>query len=359
MSEPILETRDVHVWYGQIHALKGVSLTAGAGEVVALIGGNGAGKSTLLRAISGLVRPREGEILLRGDLLVGLPAHEIGGRGLSHAPEGRHVFTALSVDENLSMGAWVLGGDRTRIERQRERVFSFFPRLLERRRQLAGTLSGGEQQMLAIGRALMADPQVLLLDEPSLGLAPILVERIFATIREIHRVGVSILLVEQNARGALALSDRAYVLETGRVTLSGVASELLAEELEPYGVGVSIVQPGGIVSAIGENSLSGTTGWFRRAGEPFINEAAEVLASLEPPPADPGADQGADSAADAAADPGADSGADSPESETDRRPSSPEIVAMPVLDVLFAERPRRRYLVGTRWEGSRVLAALP
>ena len=230
MPEPILEIRDVHVWYGQIHALKGASLTLGAGQVVALIGGNGAGKSTLLRAISGLVRPRQGEILLRGQTLAGAPAHEVVGRGLSHAPEGRHVFTALSVEENLAMGAWVLGSDRPRIGRQRERIFSLFPRLLERRRQLAGTLSGGEQQMLAIGRALMADPQVLLLDEPSLGLAPILVERIFATIREIHRVGVSILLVEQNARGALALADRAYVLDTGRVALSGEASELLVDE---------------------------------------------------------------------------------------------------------------------------------
>jgi branched-chain amino acid transport system ATP-binding protein len=230
MSEPILDIRELHVWYGQIHALKGASLTLGAGEVVALIGGNGAGKSTLLRAISGLIRPREGEILLRGCSLVGLPAHEVVGRGLSHAPEGRKVFTALSVEENLAMGAWVLGGDRTRIDRQRERVFSLFPRLLERRRQLAGTLSGGEQQMLAIGRALMAEPQVLLLDEPSLGLAPILVERIFATVREIHRAGVSILLVEQNARGALALADRAYVLETGRVALSGAAADLLVDE---------------------------------------------------------------------------------------------------------------------------------
>jgi branched-chain amino acid transport system ATP-binding protein len=230
VSEPILEIREVHVWYGQIHALKGASLTLGVGEVVALIGGNGAGKSTLLRAISGLVRPRQGEILLRGESLAGLSAHEVVGRGLSHAPEGRKVFTALSVEENLAMGAWALGSDRTRIDRQRARVFSLFPRLLERRRQLAGTLSGGEQQMLAIGRALMAEPQVLLLDEPSLGLAPILVEKIFATIREIHRAGVSILLVEQNARGALALADRAYVLETGRVALSGAASDLLVDE---------------------------------------------------------------------------------------------------------------------------------
>ena len=230
MTEPILEIREVHVWYGQIHALKGVSLLVGAGEVVALIGGNGAGKSTLLRAVSGLIRPRDGEILLRGAPLAGLPAHEVVRRGLSHAPEGRKVFTALSVEENLTMGAWVLGGDRPRTERQRECVFSLFPRLLERRRQLAGTLSGGEQQMLAIGRALMSEPRALLLDEPSLGLAPILVEKIFATIREIHRAGVSILLVEQNARGALALADRAYVLETGRVALSGAASDLLVDE---------------------------------------------------------------------------------------------------------------------------------
>jgi branched-chain amino acid transport system ATP-binding protein len=230
VSEPILEVRAVDVWYGHVHALKGASLTLGAGEVVALIGGNGAGKSTMLRAISGLIRPAQGEIQLRGKPLAGAPAHEVVGRGLSHAPEGRKVFTALSVEENLAMGAWVLGRDRLRIDGQRERVFSLFPRLQERRRQLAGTLSGGEQQMLAIGRALMADPQVLLLDEPSLGLAPILVEKIFATIREIHRAGVSILLVEQNARAALALADRAYVLETGRVALSGAASELLIDE---------------------------------------------------------------------------------------------------------------------------------
>ena len=229
MAEPILEVRDLHVWYGHIHALKGASLVLGAGEVVALIGGNGAGKSTMLRTISGILRPREGEIRARGQSLLGIPAHEVVVRGISHAPEGRKVFTALTVDENLAMGAWVLDRDRSRIARQRERVFALFPRLFERRHQLAGTLSGGEQQMLAIGRALMADPGVLLLDEPSLGLAPILVEKIFATIREIHAAGVSILLVEQNARGALALADRGYVLETGRVALSGPAADLLVD----------------------------------------------------------------------------------------------------------------------------------
>jgi branched-chain amino acid transport system ATP-binding protein len=228
VADLILEVRDIHVWYGHVQALKGASLALRAGEVVALIGGNGAGKSTMLRAISGLLRPRDGEIRARGDSLTGVPAHEVVRRGISHAPEGRKVFTALSVDENLAMGAWVLDRNRTRIARQRERVYSLFPRLLERRRQLAGTLSGGEQQMLAIGRALMSKPRVLLLDEPSLGLAPIVVHAIFEAIEEIHRAGTPVLLVEQNANAALRHSNRAYVLETGRVALEGTSADVAA-----------------------------------------------------------------------------------------------------------------------------------
>jgi len=230
MSEPMLEVRDVHTYYGHVHALKGVSLSVEAGEIVALIGANGAGKTTTLRTVSGLQRPRGGDILIGGKSVLGVPAHEIVFLGVSHAPEGRRIFSTLSVNENLNMGAYSLGGAKTRIEEHRQRVFELFPRLKERRTQLAGTLSGGEQQMLAIGRALMSDPKILLLDEPSLGLAPLLVRAIFETVQEINRSGVTILLVEQNARAALRLAHKGYVLETGTVVLSGRASELLADE---------------------------------------------------------------------------------------------------------------------------------
>lgn len=230
MSEPILEVRNVHTYYGHVHALKGISLSVASGEIVALIGANGAGKSTTLRTISGLIKPRQGDITLSGKNIVGMPAHEIVYRGVSHAPEGRKIFSTLTVNENLNMGAYSLGGDKVRIEEHRERVFKLFPRLQERRNQLAGTLSGGEQQMLAIGRALMSNPKLLLLDEPSLGLAPLLVRAIFETIREINQSGVTILLVEQNARAALKLAHKAYVLETGNIVLSGPAAELLADE---------------------------------------------------------------------------------------------------------------------------------
>ncbi|MCX7708030.1 MAG: ABC transporter ATP-binding protein [Anaerolineae bacterium] len=230
MSEPILELRNVHTYYGHVHALKGISLSVAPGEIVALIGANGAGKSTTLRTVSGLIRPRQGEIYLSGKNIVGVPAHEIVYLGVSHAPEGRKIFSTLTVNENLNMGAYSLGADKARIEEHRERVFKLFPRLQERRNQLAGTLSGGEQQMLAIGRALMSDPRLLLLDEPSLGLAPLLVRAIFDTIREINRSGVTILLVEQNARAALKLAHKAYVLETGNIVLSGPAAALLADE---------------------------------------------------------------------------------------------------------------------------------
>ena len=222
----MLEVRRLDVYYGAVHALKGVSLDATAGEVVTLIGANGAGKTTLLRAISGLVRPRAGTILFEGKDLTKLPPEEIVGLGLSHAPEGRRVFANLTVADNLDLGAY-RRRDRAAIASDLQSVWQLFPRLLERRKQLAGTLSGGEQQMLAIGRALMAAPRLLLLDEPSLGLAPLLVREIFRTIREINRRGVTILLVEQNAHMALGAATRGYVLETGAVRLSDRAQALL------------------------------------------------------------------------------------------------------------------------------------
>ncbi len=226
----MLEVRDVHTYYGHVHALKGISLSVAPGEIVALIGANGAGKSTTLRTVSGLLRPRQGEIVINGQPIVSMPAHEIVYLGVSHAPEGRKIFSTLSVNENLNMGAYALGDAKVRIEEHRDQVFTLFPRLKERRSQLAGTLSGGEQQMLAIGRALMSDPKLLLLDEPSLGLAPLLVRAIFDTVREINRSGVTILLVEQNARAALRLAHKGYVLETGSIVLAGPAADLLADE---------------------------------------------------------------------------------------------------------------------------------
>jgi branched-chain amino acid transport system ATP-binding protein len=228
-AAPILELDNVHAYYGHVHALKGVSLTVGQGEIVALIGANGAGKSTTLRAVSGLLRPRQGDIKIGGKSILGLPAHQVVYMGVSHSPEGRKIFPTLTVNENLNMGAYALGGAKAKIEEHRDKVFELFPRLRERRSQLAGTLSGGEQQMLAIGRALMIDPKLLLLDEPSLGLAPLLVKTIFDTVREINKTGMSILLVEQNARAALRLATAGYVLETGSIVLSGPASSLLAD----------------------------------------------------------------------------------------------------------------------------------
>jgi branched-chain amino acid transport system ATP-binding protein len=225
----LLEVRELDVYYGAVHALKGVSVDAPQGEVVTLIGANGAGKTTLLRTISGLVRPRSGTIRFEGKDLTKRPPEEIVGLGLSHAPEGRRVFANLSVADNLDLGAY-RRRDRAQVGRDLESVWQLFPRLLERRKQLAGTLSGGEQQMLAIGRALMAAPRLLLLDEPSLGLAPLLVREIFRTIREINRRGVTILLVEQNAHMALGAASRGYVLETGRVRLSDRAEALLAND---------------------------------------------------------------------------------------------------------------------------------
>ncbi len=227
---PLLHIEDLHTYYGHVHALKGITLDVEAGEIVTLLGANGAGKSTTLRAISGLIPIREGSLTFDGRPLNDVPAHKIVEQGIAHAPEGRHIFATLTVTENLNMGAYTLGSDKAAIAANRERVFKLFPRLEERRRQLGGTLSGGEQQMLTIGRALMASPRLLLLDEPSLGLAPLLVRLIFDTIREINAAGVTVLLVEQNARAALKIAHRAYVMETGRLTLSGSAAELLADE---------------------------------------------------------------------------------------------------------------------------------
>jgi branched-chain amino acid transport system ATP-binding protein len=226
----LLTIQDLHTYYGHIHALKGIQLEVNQGEIVTLIGANGAGKSTTLRTISGLVRSRQGTIHLEGKDLGSLPAHKMVEMGVSHAPEGRQIFATLTVHENLNMGAYTLGGDRKAIEANRRRVYSLFPRLEERKSQLGGTLSGGEQQMLTIARALMARPKLLLLDEPSLGLAPMLVKLIFDTIGEINRDGMTILLVEQNARAALKVAHRAYVLETGRIVLSGDAREMLENE---------------------------------------------------------------------------------------------------------------------------------
>ncbi len=222
----LLEVQDLHVYYGAIHALQGVSFDLEEGEIVSLIGANGAGKSTTLKTISGLLSPRTGDIRLRGESLVTVAAQDIVRRGVIHVPEGRKIFAPLTVQENLEMGAFSRT-DPAEIRQSMDRVFRSFPRLRERLGQSGGTLSGGEQQMLAIGRGLMARPKVLLLDEPSMGLAPILVEEIFAIIKEINAQGVSILLVEQNALMALSVAHRGYVIETGNIVLSGTGQELL------------------------------------------------------------------------------------------------------------------------------------
>lgn len=226
----LLSLNNLHTYYGRVHTLKGITMSVEEGDIVTLIGANGAGKSTTLRTISGLVRPREGTITFQGQRLGNIPAHLIVEMGVSHAPEGRKIFSTLTVQENLNMGAYRLGSNRARISANLERVFELFPRIKERRKQIAGTLSGGEQQMLCIGRALMGNPKLLLLDEPSLGLAPMLVKTIFDTVRQINDQGVTILLVEQNARAALKLADKAYVLETGSIVLAGPAQELLQDE---------------------------------------------------------------------------------------------------------------------------------
>ena len=220
----MLQIEGLDVFYGQIHALKGVGLEVRRGEIVAILGNNGAGKTTTLKSISGLLAPRRGSIALEGRALSGVPPHEIVLRGIGHVPEGRRIFNRLTVRENLMMGAYLRKDDG--VPADLERVFTLFPVLQERLGQVAGTLSGGEQQMLAIGRALMANPRLLLLDEPSMGLAPVVVERIFETVLDINRQGTTILLVEQNAAMALTIAHRGYVLETGTVALSGTAAEL-------------------------------------------------------------------------------------------------------------------------------------
>jgi len=226
----LLEVDNVHTYYGHIHALKGVTLNVEQGEIVTLIGANGAGKSTTLKTISGVMRPREGQIRLNGRDLSGSPAHEIVAMGVVQVPEGRRVFGRLTVIENLEMGAYTQT-DRQAVHEGIDRAFTLFPRLGERRHQVAGTLSGGEQQMLAIGRGLMATPKVLLMDEPSMGLAPVLVDSIFQTIQDLHAAGTTILLVEQNARMALQVADRGYVMQTGEIVLSGTADHLRTNEM--------------------------------------------------------------------------------------------------------------------------------
>ncbi|MFX4295038.1 ABC transporter ATP-binding protein [Streptomyces bohaiensis] len=223
---PLLELRGLRVFYGAIEALKGVDLTVGRGEAVALLGANGAGKSTTLKTVSGMLAPRHGEVRLHGERIDGIASHELVKFGLGHVPEGRRVFARMTVLENLTMGAYRF---RRPDPDDLDRVFGLFPRLAERRKQIAGTLSGGEQQMLAIGRALMGKPELLLLDEPSMGLAPLIVEQIFDILREVNEQGTTLLLVEQNASEALQLANRGYVLETGEVVMSGPADTLLAD----------------------------------------------------------------------------------------------------------------------------------
>ena len=224
----ILEVKDLHFHYGEIHALKGISLDVNEGEIVTLIGANGAGKSTTLNTVSGLLKPRSGLISFEGKGIVGIGASRIVGLGMALCPEGRRVFQQMTVRENLEMGGYSRPNDE--IPASLEDVFKRFPRLKEREKQIAGTLSGGEQQMLAMGRALMSKPKLLMLDEPSMGLAPILVEQIFDIIKELHAAGTTILLVEQNAQMALSIADRAYVLGTGKITISGPAAEVLADD---------------------------------------------------------------------------------------------------------------------------------
>ena len=225
----MLEVKDLEVYYGVIQAIKGVSFHVDQGEVIALIGANGAGKTTILHTVTGLLAPKKGSVYFEGKEITKMPAHKIVSLGMAHVPEGRRVFAELSVYENLKMGAYTRK-DRSEIEATLEKVYERFPRLKERRNQMAGTLSGGEQQMLAMGRALMSKPKILLMDEPSMGLSPIMVNEIFSIIQEVSDSGTTVLLVEQNAKKALAIADRGYVLETGKIVLEGKASDLLNDD---------------------------------------------------------------------------------------------------------------------------------
>lgn len=225
----MLEIKDIEVFYGMIQAIKGVSFEVNEGEVIALIGANGAGKTTILHSITGLIAPKKGEILFEGQDITSTPAHKIVSMGMAHVPEGRRVFAQLTVLENLKMGAFTRK-DKDEIEESMIRVYKRFPRLEERKNQMAGTLSGGEQQMLAMGRALMSRPRIILMDEPSMGLSPIFVNEIFDIIREVSEGGTTVLLVEQNAKKALSIADRAYVLETGKIVLDGKAKDLLNDD---------------------------------------------------------------------------------------------------------------------------------
>jgi branched-chain amino acid transport system ATP-binding protein len=229
MAEPLLKVDDVNTYYGKIHALKGISIEVSEGEIVTLIGANGAGKSTTLKTISGQLAPRQGTITYQGKPIQGKPAHAITASGVIQVPEGRRIFPRMTVMENLDMGAF-LRKDKDAISADLDKVFGMFPRLKERASQKGGTLSGGEQQMLAMGRALMSNPTLLMLDEPSMGLAPVVVELIFDTILKLHQQGITILLVEQNANMALSIADRGYVLETGEIKLSGTGKDLLNDE---------------------------------------------------------------------------------------------------------------------------------
>ena len=226
MSNTLLKVDNLHVYYGSIHAIKGVSFEVNEGEIVTLIGANGAGKSTTLNTVAGLLRSRTGSVRFMDEELRHVPSHKLVGRGMALVPEGRRIFQHMTVQENLDMGGYCRGGD---LNADIESVYERFPRLKERRKQVAGTLSGGEQQMLAVGRALMAKPKMILMDEPSMGLSPLLVKEIFAIIQEVNKQGITILLVEQNAKMALAISDRAYVLETGNISIEGNAADLLSD----------------------------------------------------------------------------------------------------------------------------------
>lgn len=225
----MLEVKNLEVYYGMIQAIKGISFEVDEGEVISLIGANGAGKTTTLHAVTGLIAPGAGQIVFEGKDITKVPGHKLVSMGIAHVPEGRRVFSQLSVYENLKLGAYTRK-DKNEIEETLERIYARFPRLKERKNQLAGTLSGGEQQMLAMGRALMSKPRIILMDEPSMGLSPIYVNEIFNIIKEVSKSGTTVLLVEQNAKKALSIADRAYVLETGRISLSGKASDLLNDE---------------------------------------------------------------------------------------------------------------------------------